>query len=146
MMAVAVVYFAMGAVGIVSTLILLAVGGPPRLVTAAWSVSYIFGAYYFLRGAIWAKKFLIVISVISATICIAMSIPFILLFVETGGVTFFGSLTLLFGIGTAYCVYALIFSGPLKSEFDGRAASYRSAQETARQRFYEEFEGRGSGE
>src|SRR5690349_10309233 len=102
MLAVTSVYFAIGAVGIVSTLILLVAGAQPRLGTAAMSVVYIFGAYNFLKGSIWAKYFLLVMSVIG----FALSAPLIPFLMQPGGVTLLTSLFILFGIGLAYCFYA----------------------------------------
>ncbi|RWM05644.1 hypothetical protein [Mesorhizobium sp.] len=138
MLAVAVIYFIMGAVGIVSSLILLAAGAAPSLWNAFWSLCYVVGAYYFLRGSTVARTFLIIMSAIGA-------IAFITILSLSQGKTTFSLLLLFLGIGSAYCFHALKFSLPLNAEFDQRAASYRSETERAKQRFYDEMEGKGNG-
>ena len=116
MLAVAAIYFVLGAVGIVSAVILLVAGDSSRLWAAAMSAGYVLGACYFLKGSIWSKNFLVAMSAIGAVFSVPL-IPFLL---QPGRITPLTSLFLFFGLGLAYCFYALIFSGSLKREFKDR--------------------------
>ncbi|MER8697513.1 hypothetical protein NKI77_32700 [Mesorhizobium opportunistum] len=141
MLAVAVIFFVTGAIGIISSIALLMFGQSPNIVSAISSVAYVIGAYYFLKGSRPAKIFLAAMAGLATLLEGVLGIA-----VVAYGQMAFGLLILLLAALTAYCFCMLQFSKALNAEFDRRSEAYRLKKEKAARRFYEELEQGGSRE
>ena len=139
---VATIFFVASAIGIVSQVLLFAVGQRVNIVSLGSSTLCGFAAYYLLQGSKVARYFLIVMAAISALIGLVFGV----VLVGDGDASFMAFVLLSFGILMAYCFYVLQFSGAVKAELNRREADYQLKKERAKARYLQELEQENSRE
>ena len=115
-------------------LTLLLQGVQLRVGTLFWGISYSVGAYYLLKGSVFAKGFLIVMSAISVFTAVG--------FLYAADDLSFRLVGVYLGIGGSCSLYLLTLSPALREEFERRSALSQREEELAKQRFYDEVEGK----
>ena len=128
------IFFVIAALGLLSEATMLLLGESLNVVAALLSVAYAIGAYYFIKGSNVAKIFLTVMSGVAF-----LFEGVIAVFAIAAGVAI-GLFLLLMALLSAYCLYALLFSASLRSDFAIRSAAYRLSKDKAAQSYYDELE------
>jgi uncharacterized membrane protein len=128
------IFFVIAALGLLSEATMLLLGESLNVVAALSSVAYAIGAYYFIKGSNVAKIFLTVMSGIAFLFEGLVAV----LAISAGMAT--GLFVLMMALLSAYCLYALLFSASLRSEFARRSAASRLAEDKAAQSYYDELE------
>src|SRR5262245_33718376 len=97
-----------------------------------WGLADGIAAFYLLKGSVFAKRFLVAMSVISVVTAV--------LVLWLGGGPVDQLLGAFLGVGGACSLYLLTWSSEFRSEFNRRHADYEAEKQAARQKFYDEFE------
>jgi hypothetical protein len=133
MLVVATFFYAWSIVSIlVFAATLVASNGKLGISSLFWGLADGIAAFYLLKGSVFAKRFLVAMSVISVVTAV--------LVLWLGGGPVDQLLGAFFGVGGACSLYLLTLSSEFRSEFNRRHADYEAEKQAARQKLYDEFE------